>query len=116
VGGAELLDAGQKRFAALQCNSCHPAGGKNPSNPDKSNWGPDLAAAAERLKGPWIAEWLKDPQALQPATKMPSFFGERKDGQYKSFVDDWEQQIKELQHYLRHMDQAPPAEPVSMNR
>ena len=112
----DLLAGGQKRFAELQCNSCHPAGGKNPSNPDKSNWGPDLAMAAQRLKGPWIAEWLKDPQALQPGTKMPSFFGERKDGAFKPFMDDWEIKVRELQHYLRHMDQAPPAEPVSMGR
>jgi hypothetical protein len=71
--------------------------------------------AAKRLKGPWIAEWLKDPQALAPATKMPSFFGERKDGQYKPFVEDWQPQVRELQHYLRHMDQAEEPAPVSQN-
>ena len=113
----QLLDEGQKRFQELKCNSCHPAGGKNPSNPDKSNWGPDLALASQRLKGPWIAEWLKDPQALQPGTKMPSFFGERKDGAFKPFMDDWEIKVRALQHYLRHMDKAPPpAEPVSMSK
>jgi cytochrome c1 len=111
----ELLDAGEAAFDKNQCNSCHPAGGVNPSNPDMSNWGPDLSIAAERLKNDWIHEWLKDPQGLQPGTKMPSFFGETVDGEYNGFVEDWQQQIRELQHYMWHMDVAEQDDgPVSM--
>jgi mono/diheme cytochrome c family protein len=102
----ELLAAGQERFESLQCNSCHPAGGVNPSNPDPANWGPDLAMADERLHFDWIGEWLRDPPSLQPGTKMPSFFGETLDGEYNAFTDDWEQAIRELQHYLWHMELA----------
>jgi cytochrome c2 len=111
----DLLAAGKERFAKLECAKCHPAGGKDPSNPDKSNWGPDLKLAHERLKGPWIADWLKDPQAIQPGTKMPTFFGEKKDGEYEPFMPDWETQVRELQHYMRHMEAAEAAAPVAKN-
>jgi cbb3-type cytochrome oxidase cytochrome c subunit len=109
-----LLAEGHALFEKNQCNSCHPAGGVNPSNPDSSNWGPDLELAAKRLKSQWVADWLKDPQALQPGTKMPTFFGERKDGKFKPFVDDWEEQIRGLQHYLRHMESVQKDGAVSM--
>jgi mono/diheme cytochrome c family protein len=113
----DLLDKGQQVFAKNQCNQCHPAGGKEPSNPDKTNWGPDLAMAQKRLKGDWIHDWLKNPQASQPGTKMPNFFGELKDGKYNVFVKDWEDQVRALQHYLKHMDKAQPAEkPVSQGK
>jgi cbb3-type cytochrome oxidase cytochrome c subunit len=111
----ELLDRGQEIFAKNQCNSCHPAGGKDPPNPDKANWGPDLALAKARLKGDWISEWLKAPPSFQPGTKMPSYFGEWKDNEYDVFVKDWEDQVRALRHFLKHMDEAAPEEkPVSM--
>lgn len=110
----ELLASGEGRFAKLECAKCHPAGGKDPSNPDKSNWGPDLSLARERLKGPWIADWLKNPSSIQPGTKMPTFFGEVKDGEYKPFMEDWETEVRELQHYLRHMNAVKP-KPVVKN-
>jgi hypothetical protein len=37
-------------------------------------WAPDLALARQRLNPEWIINWLKDPQKLQPGTKMPSFY------------------------------------------
>jgi len=107
-----LLARGQELFNKNQCNSCHPAGTQVPSNPDMSNWGPDLSLAAARLKGAWVHDWLKDPQASQPGTKMPSFYGELKDGEYKAFVKDWAENVRALQHYVRHMAQAS-AKPVT---
>jgi len=110
----DKIAAGQKRFEKLGCNQCHPAGTKLPSNPDKSNWGPDLGLARARLKSQWIHDWLRDPQGIQPGTKMPSFFGQMKDGEYNAFEKDYEQQIAELKQFLKHMDQAPSA-PVSQS-
>jgi hypothetical protein len=37
-------------------------------------WAPDLALARHRLNPDWIIRWLKDPQKVQPGTKMPSFY------------------------------------------
>ncbi len=35
---------------------------------------PNLQLAKHRLRPDWIVAWLKNPQALQEGTRMPSFF------------------------------------------
>ena len=57
----------------FNCFSCHVQGGKTPEGP-KEGWAPDLAMARQRLNPNWIIKWLKDPQKVQPGTKMPSFY------------------------------------------
>ena len=57
----------------FNCFSCHMQGGKTPEGP-KEGWAPDLAMARQRLNPNWIIKWLKDPQKVQPGTKMPSFY------------------------------------------
>ena len=57
----------------FDCFSCHVQGGKTPEGP-KEGWAPDLAMARQRLNPNWIIKWLKDPQKVQPGTKMPSFY------------------------------------------
>ena len=57
----------------FNCFSCHVQGGKNPEGP-KEGWAPDLAMARQRLNPNWILKWLRDPQKVQPGTKMPSFY------------------------------------------
>lgn len=57
----------------FNCFSCHVQGAKNPEGP-KDGWAPDLAMARQRLNPNWIIKWLKDPQKVQPGTKMPSFY------------------------------------------
>ncbi|MGH7852598.1 MAG: c-type cytochrome, partial [Candidatus Binatia bacterium] len=57
----------------FNCFSCHMQGGKTPEGP-KDGWAPDLAMARQRLNPNWIVKWLKDPQKVQPGTKMPSFY------------------------------------------
>lgn len=69
----ELLAAGKELFSRLQCQKCHPAG-TGPVNIDASSLAPNLTMARERLKPEWILNWLKDPNAIQPGTRMPGFF------------------------------------------
>jgi mono/diheme cytochrome c family protein len=57
----------------FNCFSCHVQGGKTPEGP-KEGWAPDLAMARQRLNPNWILKWIKDPQKVQPGTKMPSFY------------------------------------------
>ena len=57
----------------FNCFSCHVQGGRTPEGP-KEGWAPDLAMARQRLNPNWILKWIKDPQKLQPGTKMPSFY------------------------------------------
>ncbi len=57
----------------FNCFSCHMQGAKTPEGP-KDGWAPDLTLARQRLNPNWILKWLKDPQKVQPGTKMPSFY------------------------------------------
>lgn len=57
----------------FNCYSCHQQGDKKPEGP-QDGWAPDFNLARERLNPDWILKWLKDPQKVQPGTKMPSFF------------------------------------------
>jgi mono/diheme cytochrome c family protein len=55
------------------CFSCHQQGDQKPEGPPEG-WAPDLAMAKDRLNPEWIADWIRDPQALMPGTKMPSYY------------------------------------------
>jgi mono/diheme cytochrome c family protein len=69
------LQAGAKLMTKdyFNCFSCHQQGDKKPEGPPEG-WAPDLALARRRLNPDWIIKWLRNPQAVQPGTKMPSFF------------------------------------------
>ena len=41
---------------------------------DITNLAPNLQMAVNRLKPDWIPLWLRDPNAIQQGTRMPSFF------------------------------------------
>ncbi len=41
---------------------------------DQKKVGPNLKDIRLKLRKEWIPEWLKDPQAFRPGTKMPSFW------------------------------------------
>jgi cytochrome c2 len=65
--------AGHDLFNRWQCVKCHVVAGKLP-NQDPSNMAPDLAKVPQRLRADWLALWLKDPQKVQPGTRMPTNF------------------------------------------
>ena len=53
------------------CDNCHFYGSKFPKG-DPQTWAPNLALTKERLRPEWVIDWLKDPQAIMPGTKMPA--------------------------------------------
>jgi cytochrome c2 len=97
----EELEAVKKLMTKdyLNCFSCHQQGEKKPEGPPEG-WAPDLAFAPERLKHDWIIEWLKDPQKLQPGTKMPTYFPDEYSGPDDILGGDEQQQIRVLADYL----------------
>jgi len=84
----------------VNCVSCHVRGSITPEG-DPAGWAPDLARAKERLSPRWIREWLKNPQEVQPGTKMPRFpWGETYPG---AFAGDAAAQIEAIKDYLMNM-------------
>ncbi len=97
----ELVEAGralasQEYFA---CGSCHMQGLKKPEGPPEG-WAPDFALAYRRLRPGWIVTWLKDPQKVQPGTKMPSYFLDEFSGPDEILGGDEQRQILALREYL----------------
>lgn len=94
----ELVEAGRKLASKdyFDCFSCHVQGSRLPEGPPEG-WAPDLALARRRLRPEWIVKWLKDPQKVQPGTKMPSFFP---GGPDDILGGNEEQQIIALRDYI----------------
>jgi mono/diheme cytochrome c family protein len=84
------------------CFSCHQQGDKKPEGPPEG-WAPDLAMAKDRLNPEWVEEWIRDPQALMPGTKMPSYYP---GGPDDVFDGDEAKQIEALRDYIFLLDRA----------
>jgi mono/diheme cytochrome c family protein len=98
----------------FNCFSCHQQGEKKPEGP-KEGWAPDLAMARERLSPQWILRWLKNPQALQPGTKMPSFYDfddPSPDGPDDVLGGDDQRQVEALRDYVLSLGAPAPGGPV----
>ena len=63
--------AGEKVHELGACNNCHFYGTDFPTQV-ASTWAPNLALTKERLNPEWLVDWLRDPQAIMPGTKMPA--------------------------------------------
>lgn len=94
----DMLLAGQKLMSKdyFNCFSCHQQGDRKPEGPP-DGWAPDLALARHRLNPQWIAKWLHNPQALQPGTKMPSFYP---GGPDDIFHGNEPEQIRAIRDYI----------------
>jgi mono/diheme cytochrome c family protein len=119
----ELAELGREMFKVtfpgdqnanlrLQCNACHPAGNAKPSNPDPTNWGPDLGLARDRLRPNWTGRWLLDPGSYLPGTKMPNNFigyrfGDTAAEGLRLEVQrpEYQKEVEALIQYLMHMRQ-----------
>ena len=89
----------------FNCFSCHQQGDKKPEGP-VDGWAPDLTMARQRLNPNWILKWLKDPQKVQPGTKMPSFYPGGPDDILGGKED---LQIEALRDYLMSIGRGAPA-------
>jgi len=94
----ELVKAGRLLISKdyFDCLTCHQQGEKKPEGPPE-NWAPDLSLAKRRLRPIWIGKWLKDPQKIQPGTKMPSYYP---DGPEDILEGKEDRQIQAITEYL----------------
>jgi cytochrome c2 len=65
-------DEAHSIFAKLQCAKCHRTTAGSPLTAGEI--APSLGLSLARLRPQWVRAWLRQPQALQPGTKMPSYF------------------------------------------
>jgi mono/diheme cytochrome c family protein len=92
----------------FNCFSCHQRGDIKPEGPPEG-WAPDLALARHRLNPDWILAWLRNPSALMPGTKMPSFYNlddDTPDGPEDVLGGDEKKQIEALRDYVLTLHKA----------
>jgi mono/diheme cytochrome c family protein len=101
--------AGAEMFEKLKCIQCHQL--TTDESVTLSDLAPDLGLARSRLRPQWVADWLIDPQALQPETKMPTFFPLEDDDDPESITTplpdvldgDVHEQIRAIRDYLFYL-------------
>jgi mono/diheme cytochrome c family protein len=105
------LLAGQKLMSKdyFNCFSCHQQGDKKPEGPP-DGWAPDLALARHRLNPQWIEKWLHNPSAIQPGTKMPSFYP---GGPDDIFHGNEQEQIRAIRDYIFWFSDHPGVNPAA---
>ena len=74
--------------------------GAIPKDQPTSNLAPDLRMAPDRLQPDWILDWLKNPAAILPGTRMPAFWPDYPKSPYPQIGGDAEAQIRAIRDYL----------------
>jgi mono/diheme cytochrome c family protein len=106
----DLLAGGSKLFTDFKCLQCHfTEQGK--TERDAADLAPNLSLARSRLRPAWIEKWLRDPQALQPGTRMPAYFPDMKSPDPQTLGGDAALQIKALKYHVLGL--GPKAPPVT---
>jgi mono/diheme cytochrome c family protein len=70
---APHLAQGRKIIEEAACYGCHPIEGYE----GRPKAGPDLRHATSKLNAGWMVDWILNPKAFRPTTRMPNFFPER---------------------------------------
>lgn len=105
--GRQLVSASN----GFSCVSCH-AVGSQPATAVFDAPGVNFAHSAERLLPEFFSRWLRHPQSIEPATKMPLYFDDQGRSPLGDVLEgDGDRTIDALWHYLRLIHQLPPPEP-----
>ena len=99
VPTATVTRTGQELFELLRCQQCHVLD-TIPEDQPTDNLAPDLRMASERLQPDWIIDWLREPLAIQPGTRMPLFWTEYPGSFYPQFEGDAVRQIESIRDYM----------------
>ncbi len=103
--------AAQKMFSTeyFDCMKCHVVGDRLPSG-TQDTWAPNLALVGKRLKPDWLIRWIKNPSAIDPTTKMPTFFDPSnyaESGPPDILSGDEDEQIRVLRNYVMSLSTLP---------
>ena len=99
VATADTTRVGEELFDLLRCQQCHVLD-TIPVDQPTDNLAPDLRMAQERLQPDWIIEWLREPLAIQPGTRMPMLWTELPGSFYPQFDSNGEEQMEAIRDYL----------------
>lgn len=89
----QRLNEGRAIFNTFACTSCHVVGNVTSlSEARAASAAPNLALAHARLNPDWMLDWMAEPGALVPGTRMPPFW----DAVTKSSLDQFEALKKDL--------------------
>jgi mono/diheme cytochrome c family protein len=94
--------AGPVLFDLLKCQQCHVLG-SIPTDQPTSNLAPDLRIAHDRLQPDWIVAWLRNPSAILPGTRMPTFWPDYPKSFYAPLGGDAEAQIRALRDHVMEL-------------
>jgi cbb3-type cytochrome oxidase cytochrome c subunit len=84
-------DAGNTIYREAQCIVCHVTKEDVQGKPVGGTIGPDLRKIGNKVNERWLAEFLKNPHAFQPNTKMPRYNFSGKDAAdlAQFAMEDW---------------------------
>jgi mono/diheme cytochrome c family protein len=75
VGSGGNVVNGKALFESVGCKGCHVAGEDTRMRQARGfsyDVAPELTRAGSKLNADWVFEWIKNPRAFRPTTKMPS--------------------------------------------
>ncbi|MBI1873747.1 MAG: c-type cytochrome [Acidobacteria bacterium] len=96
---SNTINAGKDLFQLLRCQQCHVLG-EIPKDQPTANLAPDLRMTTDRLQPDWIPQWLKNPGAIQPGTRMPAFWPDFPKSPFPQLAGSAEEQILAIRNYL----------------
>jgi mono/diheme cytochrome c family protein len=102
--GRLLLDTG--------CVQCHPLRGESLPG----TIGVDLAGVPERVRPEWFRDFLRDPAALKPRTRMPTFFPNGRSTDPFVLGGDVDRQIAAVWTYLKEIERQPLPDKIEQAR
>lgn len=91
----------------LQCYNCHAQTENVPGLADNPvrGYAPSFFHVAQRLRREWIVDWLKDPNKLQPGTRMPGFWADNTTPFPDVLKGDPQAQMELIADYLIYLSQ-----------
>jgi mono/diheme cytochrome c family protein len=95
AAGRELMDSG--------CVQCHQFNGEVLPG----TVGVDLAGVSKRVHPGWLKEFLLNPTALKPRTRMPTFFPDGRSANQEVLGGDRELQLAAIWEYLADLERQP---------
>jgi cytochrome c2 len=108
----ELVEAGRDLIGAkgFGCTKCHDMLGVASGG----TRGPDLALVTSRVERDWFERWLRDPQRIEPGTRMPTVFLDGQSPHGEILGGDPSKQREGMWQYLSVSDRRPPPEGMEL--